>query len=66
MFADGEGPRNRRSLNCATPDFLSSLMALAGFMRLSSRRGAHAALFWCSVAGNPGSLRFHGQPGQAG
>jgi hypothetical protein len=32
-------PLNRRSLGCAPPDFL----ALANFMRLSSRKGARAA-----------------------
>ena len=26
---------NRRSLHCATPDFLRNLVALANFMRLS-------------------------------
>src|ERR1700733_15926745 len=32
-----------RSLHCATPDFLSNLVALPYFMRLSLRKGAHAA-----------------------
>src|ERR1700692_3291370 len=36
--------RNRRSLHYATPDFLWKLVALANIMRLSSRKGAHAAL----------------------
>jgi hypothetical protein len=30
--------------NYAIPDFLLKLVALANFMRLSSRKGAHAAL----------------------
>jgi hypothetical protein len=34
---------NRRSLHSATPDFLWKLVALAHFMRLSLRKGAHAA-----------------------
>jgi hypothetical protein len=36
--------RNRRSLHCATPDFVSRLVALANFMRLSVRKAAHAAI----------------------
>ena len=36
--------RNSRSLHCATPDFLSNLVALANFMRLSLRKAAHAAM----------------------
>jgi hypothetical protein len=36
------GPRNRRSLRYATPDFLSMLVALANLMRLSLRKAAHA------------------------
>jgi hypothetical protein len=36
--------RNRRSLHYATPDFLSRLVALANFMRLSLRKAAHAAV----------------------
>jgi uncharacterized protein YigA (DUF484 family) len=35
---------NRRSLHYATPDFLLNFMTLANFMRLSLRKGAHAAL----------------------
>jgi hypothetical protein len=35
---------NRRSLRYATPDFLSRLVVLANFMRLSLRKGAHAVL----------------------
>ena len=42
-FCVGTG-RNRRSLHYATPDFLSSLVALASFMRLSLLKGAHAVL----------------------
>jgi hypothetical protein len=38
------GPANRRSLHYAPPDFLWRLVALASFMRLSLRKGAHAAL----------------------
>ena len=33
-----------RSLHCATPNFLSRLVASANFMRLSLRKAAHAAL----------------------
>ncbi len=36
--------RNRRSLHYATPDFLSRLVALANFMRLSLRKAATAAI----------------------
>src|SRR6202021_57411 len=36
--------RNSRSLHYATPDFLSNLVALANFMRLSLRKAAHAAM----------------------
>jgi hypothetical protein len=36
--------RNSRSLHYATPDFLWRLVALANFMRLSSRKAAHAAM----------------------
>jgi hypothetical protein len=36
--------RNRRSLHCATPDFLSKLVALADIMRLSLTKGARAVL----------------------
>jgi hypothetical protein len=35
---------NRRSLHCATPDFLWNFVASANFMRLSLRRGAFAVL----------------------
>jgi len=35
---------NCRSLGYAPPDFLSRLMALMHLMRLSLRKGAHAAL----------------------
>jgi hypothetical protein len=37
-------PTNCRSLRCATPDFLSRLVALANLMRLSLRKAAHAAM----------------------
>jgi hypothetical protein len=33
--------QNCRSLHCATPDFLSRLVALTNFMRLSLRKAAH-------------------------
>src|SRR5271170_2579581 len=36
------------------PDFLWNLVASVSFMRLSSRKGAHAVLSKCNVAGNPG------------
>ena len=36
--------RNRRSLHCATPDFLLSLVALAILMRLSLTKAAHVAM----------------------
>jgi hypothetical protein len=48
---------NRRSLHYATPDFLSRLVALANFMRLSILKAAHAGVAECSVTGNPGALR---------
>jgi hypothetical protein len=48
---------NRRSLHCATPDFLLRLVALANFMRLSLLKAAHVAAGECRAAGNPGSLR---------
>jgi hypothetical protein len=35
---------NRRSLHYATPNFLSKLVGLASFMRLSLRKAAHAAM----------------------
>jgi hypothetical protein len=38
------GGGNSRSLHYATPDFLWNLVALANVMRLSSRKGAQAAL----------------------
>ncbi len=50
------GERNRRSLHCAPPDFLSRLVALANFMRLSLRKAAHVAAGACRAAGNPGTL----------
>ena len=36
--------KNRRSLHYATPDFLSRLVALANFMRLSSLKAAQAGV----------------------
>jgi hypothetical protein len=33
-----------RSLHCATPDFLLTLVALVHFMRLPLQKGAHADL----------------------
>src|SRR5271156_1377874 len=41
LITDGE---NCRSLPSATPDFLSRLVALAKFMRLSLRKAAHVAV----------------------
>jgi hypothetical protein len=35
---------NRRSLHCATPDFLWKLVALANIIRLSLKKGAYAVL----------------------
>jgi hypothetical protein len=52
-----ENQRNRRSLHYATPDFLSRLVALASFMRLSLPKAAHVDVGEDRVAGNPGSLR---------
>jgi hypothetical protein len=49
--------RNRRSLHSATPDFLSSLLALANFMRLSLRKARIRGLGWYRDVGNPGPLR---------
>jgi hypothetical protein len=37
-------PRWRRNGPSASPDFLSNLVALANFMRLSLWKGAHATL----------------------
>jgi hypothetical protein len=54
------------SLHYATPDFLSRFVALANFMRLSLRKAAHVDAGEGRVAGNPGPLRSHGKPGQAG
>ena len=45
---------NRRSLHCATPDFLSNLVALTELMRLSLGERRTRDLIQCSVAGNPG------------
>jgi len=51
------GKAHRRSLHCATPDFLLRLVALANFMRLSLTKAAPVDVGECRVAGNPGSLR---------
>jgi hypothetical protein len=48
------GPRNRRSLGFAPPDFLLRLVALATFMRLSLRERRKRNRVQRSVAGNPG------------
>jgi hypothetical protein len=58
--------KNRRSLHFATPDFLLRPVALASFMRLSLRKAANVDVGEDRVAGNPGTLRSHGKPGQAG
>jgi hypothetical protein len=60
------GEVNCRSLRFATPDFLWTLVALADLMRLSLRERRTRGFVQCCVAGNPGSLRSHGKPGQAG
>jgi hypothetical protein len=36
--------RNRRSLHCAASDFLSRLVALVNFMRLSLMKAAHVVV----------------------
>jgi hypothetical protein len=43
-----------------TPDFLSTLMALTNFMRLSLMKAAHAAVGWRPVAENPGTWDENG------
>jgi hypothetical protein len=48
------GPRNPGSLGFAPPDFLLRLVALANFMRLSSREKRTRNRVQRSVAGNPG------------
>jgi hypothetical protein len=48
------GPRNRRSLGYAPPDFLWALVALSHFMRLSLAERRTHGLVQRSVAGNPG------------
>jgi hypothetical protein len=72
-FAKGKGAqqvpirlRSGQALHYATPDFLLRLVALASFMRLSLPKAAHLDVGEDCVAGNAGSLRFHGRPGQAG
>jgi hypothetical protein len=47
---------NRRSLHNAPPDFLLVLVALVKFTRLSLLKAAHAVVFGCPVARNPGTL----------
>jgi hypothetical protein len=39
-----EGASTQRSLRCATPDFLLSLVALANFMRLSLKKAARVVM----------------------
>jgi hypothetical protein len=39
--ATRKGRRHRDLSHCATPDFLSRSVALASFIRLSSRKAAH-------------------------
>jgi hypothetical protein len=46
-----EGKAHRRSLHYATPDFLSKLVALPNFMRLSLLKAAHVAVAECCAAG---------------
>jgi hypothetical protein len=55
------------------PDFLSSLVGSANFMRLSLMKAAKRGHLWCRVVGNPGTLgmtkggrRFHGWRAVAG
>ena len=48
------------------PNFLSRLVALTDIMRLSLRKAANVAVGECRLAENPGTLRFHVKPGQAG
>ena len=36
--------REPQALHCATPDFLSGLVAMASFMRLSSRKAARVVI----------------------
>jgi hypothetical protein len=43
------------------PDFLSSLVALAKFMRLSSQKAARVVVDECRVTGNPGRPVFFAQ-----
>jgi hypothetical protein len=63
--ATRKGRRHRDLSHCATPDFLSRLVALASFIRLSSWKAAHPDVDEGRVAGNPGPLRSHSMPGQA-
>jgi hypothetical protein len=48
----------QQQVHYATPDFLSRLVALANFMRLSLLKAAHVAAGEYRVAGNPGALRL--------
>ena len=59
-WANRPGFRFSMNANCRSlryPGFLSRLVALASFMRLSSLKAAHAAVGECRAAGNPGALR---------
>jgi hypothetical protein len=42
------------------PDFLSSLVALSNFMRLSLRETRIRGRGWCCVVGNPGNAGARG------
>jgi hypothetical protein len=53
--------RNSRSLQYATPGFLSRLVALASSMRLALLKVAHVAADKCRVTANPGALRSGSQ-----
>ena len=52
----------------ASPEFLSSLVALANLMRLSLLKAAHVDVSDCRVAGNPGRPSFsaHVRSGERG
>jgi hypothetical protein len=55
---------NRRSLHSATPDFLWNLVALTNIMRLSVKKGAHAALSsaaWQEIRVRSGRKTFPGR-----
>jgi hypothetical protein len=53
-----KGCRHRDLSHCATPDFLSRLVALASFIRLSSLKAAQPDVDEGLVAGNPGPLQI--------